>query len=349
MARKTENQLATLNEGMKDLSTNMRCFSLSMRSLYAEKTVSSESNVAIKFIQLRDDTRKDAMVYVKAILPVSTSLVRSLNEFFEYYIELDYDDWCANLEDIIEDVRSYKDCCTEVVKLHEDVMVPLKQKEDQAKVLVAEFQNLAVEYEKQKKEFEDSSSSKMGWAWALAFVPVVNLISTPLLLKGANKDTANAIAKGTQLGINEAATLTVSEVMVPALKSFIDGLSAAAGFFNVVENELTMFQGKAEKANENMKKLHYTMISKKAKEIKGHCQSFYAMIPQVRTDFDAIPFEDTDKNYVDDWLEKKKEEINNKYRLNLTGSIRKMISMMSDVKSVPKNVSQSDVGSVVTS
>ena len=74
------------------------------------------------------------------------------------------------------------------------------------------------------------------------------------------------------------------------------------------------------------------MISKKAKEIKGHCQTFYAMIPQVRTDFEAIPFEiPNDKNYVDAWLEKKKDEINQKYRFNLKGSVQKMITMMSEL------------------
>ena len=105
-----ENQLSTLCEDMKDLPTNMRFFSLALRSLYAEKAVSANSDVAKRFNKLRDDTKKDAIVYVKGILPVSTEVVRSLSEFFEYYIALDYNDWASNLEDIIEDVKSYKDC-----------------------------------------------------------------------------------------------------------------------------------------------------------------------------------------------------------------------------------------------
>ena len=310
----------------------MRFFSLALRSLYAEKAVSANSDVARRFNRLRDDTKKDAMVYVKAILPVSTEVVRSLNEFFEYYIDLEYNDWASNLEDIIEDVKSYKDCCTEIVKLHEDVMVPLKKREDEAKILATEFKDLSAQFARQKEELESSANVKWSWAIGLSWVPIVNAIATPLLISGSNSSNAEAIAKGAQLQINEAATFTVSEVMVPALKNFVDGLNAAAGFFNLIENELSSFHGKAEKADENKKKLHYTMINKKAREIKGYCQAFYTMIPQVRTDFEAIPFEiPNDKNYVDAWLEKKKEEINQKYRFNLKGSVQKMITMMSEL------------------
>ena len=87
---KLEKQLSTLCGDMKDLPTNMRFFSLALRSLYAEKAVSANSDVAKRFNRLRDDTKKDAIVYVKGILPVSTEVVRSLSDFFEYYIALDY-------------------------------------------------------------------------------------------------------------------------------------------------------------------------------------------------------------------------------------------------------------------
>ena len=47
----------------------------------------------------------------------------------------------------------------------------------------------------------------------------------------------------------------------------------------------------------------------KAKEIKSDCKGFYAVLPSVRTDFQAIPNEGTDQNYVDKWLEKQKKII----------------------------------------
>ena len=49
-------------------------------------------------------------------------------------------------------------------------------------------------------------------------------------------------------------------------------------------------------------------------------RGFYAVIPEIRTDFQAIPSEGTDQNYIDRWLEKQKKAIQEKY------SVRKLAS-----------------------
>jgi hypothetical protein len=50
-------------------------------------------------------------------------------------------------------------------------------------------------------------------------------------------------------------------------------------------------------------------MSKEAEEMKSLCQAFYAALPDVRTDFAAIPSEGTDQNYVDKWLKKELAQI----------------------------------------
>jgi hypothetical protein len=105
----------------------------------------------------------------------------------------------------------------------------------------------------------------------------------------------------------------VANTLIPALSHFIDGLKKAAGFFQIMEKELQSFEGKAGKNVESpAKKLHYKVMSKKAKEMKSLCQAFYAVLPDVRTDFAAIPSESTDQNYIDMWLEKQLAEIEKK-------------------------------------
>ena len=54
--------------------------------------------------------------------------------------------------------------------------------------------------------------------------------------------------------------------------------------------------------------------------MKTLCRGFYAVIPEIRTDFQAIPSEGTDQNYIDRWLEKQKKAIQEKY------SVRKLAS-----------------------
>ena len=316
--RKTENEVSDLKKNLKEMPSNMKMFSLSMRSLYAEKAVGTDTETAIKFRKLRDDTRQDAIVYLKCILPATTKFVSSIKEYFGYYEALSYEEWREMLPDILEETTTYKEFAKTVLEMHEDILVPLKRREDEAKIIMTEFKDLQEEFEKQKAEFENSAKTKRGWAFALTFVPGVNAIATPLLGLAANLDSAKAIAKDAESKIHEAAALVVAHTLIPALSNFIDGLAKAAGFFSVMEQELGAFEGKAEKATKSPKQLYYKVMSKEAGNMVSLCQAFYAILPDIRTDFEAIPSEGTNQSYVDKWLEKKKAEIEKKRKSKIS-------------------------------
>jgi len=305
-------EVQNLKMVMLGMPTDMRLFSLAMRSLYAERAVGSNTKTARKFRKLRDDTRNDAVVYLKGVLPLSTTFVASISEYFEYYEGLEFNEWCEMLSDILQETIAYRQLAEALVKIHEHILVPLKKRQDEANVVLREFKELQQEFEKKKEEFEERAATKRGWAIGLAFVPGVNVIATPLLFYSAESDAVEAVAKGAESRIQEAASLTVGKTLIPALESFVGGLDKAAGFFSIVENELKKFEGKAHKSQETPKRLHYTMMKKEAKEMKAICRDFYAMLPAVRTDFEAIPTEGTDQNYVDRWLEKQKKVIKEK-------------------------------------
>lgn len=280
-----------------------------MRCLYSDQAVGTSSEGARKFRKLRDNSRNDAMVYVKGVLPLSTKLVSSIRGYFEYYEALEYEEWREMLPEILEETIGYREMCQVLLKIHEDILVPLKEREDQARVIVKELKHLQEEFERKKKELESKASTKRSWAVGLAFVPFINVIASPMLLAAAESDLADAVAKGCEAKIREAAAITVSNTLIPALKEFISGISKTAGFFSVMEQELKRFEGKAEKSGSGSKKLYYRVMKTQAKDMKTLCQGFFAVIPEVRTDFLAIPTEGTDQNYIDRWLEKQKETI----------------------------------------
>ena len=312
ISESADKEVLNLETIMRDMPTDMRLFSLAMRSLYAESAVGSNSATAKKFRKLRDDTRNDAVVYLKGVLPLSTKFVASISEFFEYYEGLEFEEWSEMLSDILQETTAYRELAEALVKMHEDILVPLKKRQDEANIILREFKDLQQEFEKKKKELEERAETKRQCAIALAFVPYVNAIASPLLAVLAHSDMAEAIAKGAESNIQASASLAISKTLIPALKSFIDGLHKAAGFFSIVEAELKKFESKAHKGLEDPKKLHYTMMKKKAKEMKSICRAFFAMLPAVRTDFEAIPTEGTDQNYVDRWLEEQKKIIKEK-------------------------------------
>ena len=277
--KKTRDEGNILREVLKDIAVDMRFLSWTMRSLYAENAVGTNHLAAVKFRKLRDDTRNDAMVYLKGILPVSTKFVSSISEYFEYYVALDYNEWCEMLPEILEKTTGYKQLCANLLKMHEDILVPLVRRGDDAIILVTEFKDLKEKYEEEKK--------------ALARNPVVRLLVSPLL-----PDEFFGFP-----------SITVKDCLIPALEHFRDGTRKAARFFSVMEQELMKFEDRAKKEQENPRKLYYKLMNKEVESMKSICQCFYAVLPDVRTDFLAIPTQGTDQNYVDRWLANQKKII----------------------------------------
>ena len=307
-----ENKVKELDASIRDMPEAMRIFSLTMRSLYADKAVGTNDELAKRFRNLRDETRNDAMVYLKGILPICTKFVSGISEYFEYYEALDFEEWCDMIAEILEETTVYRQLCETLLQMHEDIMVPLKKRRDSAKIMINEFKDLTETYQRQSKELEDKAICKREWARSLFYFPVVNLVACPLFYLSASVDFVESYAKNKQAEIAEAASITVAEALIPALEEFMSGLRKAAAFFSVMEQELRKSESKAEKAKSEPKKLYYKVMNKQAKGMKSTCQVFYAVLPDVRTDFLAIPTEGTDQNYVDKWLEQQKKIIQEK-------------------------------------
>ena len=263
----------------------------------------------MKFRKLRDDTRKDAIVYLKNVLPVSMKAVKGIREYFENYQVLTFDKWKEDLKDIIEETEAYRSYCEVLLHMHENILVSLKKKQDQAKIILTEFKKLEEKYRREKEAFEKSENIKKGFAIFLVFIPGVNVIAAPLLGLGADSDFAKAVAKEEEAEVQTTATLVVTETMIPALNHIIDGLNAAAGFFSVMTDELHSFEDRARGSLEKPRLRHYKIMKNQAGEIKSISREFFAMLPGVKTDFEAIPTVGTDQNYVDKWLKQQLKKI----------------------------------------
>ena len=118
------------------------------------------------------------MVYLRGVLPLSTKLVSSINEYFECHEALEYEEWPYMLSDILEETIGYRELCQALLQMHEDILVPLKEKEDQARLTIKELKHLQREIERKRKELEEKAGSERSWAVGLAFVPIVNMIYT---------------------------------------------------------------------------------------------------------------------------------------------------------------------------
>ena len=295
-------QLTTdLRWQLEEMPKNIQLFSSSVRSLNGKTAEASQ-----KFRKLRDDTRNDAMVYLKGILPLFSRFASSINDFFVFYETLNFQEWCEKLSSIHEETVGYKQLCEALLKMHTDILVPLKMRQDEAKVVVAECKYLQeiFETEKQKCNGRGQTKEMLGVGLSFLFPPAGHA-----LRKEASADFAEANANGHIAEIHEAAAIAIRDTLVPALENFVEGITKAAGFFSVMEQEICKFVGKAEKGKDSAKLLHYKVRRREAQDMKSFCQTFIATLPDVKSDFEAISSEETDEDYLDHCLRGHKEII----------------------------------------
>ena len=298
-SKESEQSISLLVKNFSELGKNLRIFSLSIRSLYADKAVSASVENGAEFIRLRDETRNDAVAYLKGVMPLNETCVMKLQEFIEYYEFLSFEQWQENVGDILEEVAAYQEACFVLVKIHEEMMFALKQREEKAIRLTEKFGALQDKYEEEIKALREEADSEYGWALGLRLIPFLGAMASPILESSAKSDLAEAVAKRGHQETMLAAAHTIADSMSPALVKYIDGIKMVARFFNIMHKEMKQFD-----RMEGKKRLHYNALKKKAGEIKAGCRSFHGHMPSVRTDFQAIPTEGTDRNYVDEWLKK---------------------------------------------
>lgn len=273
-----KNAVVDLRQQIIEMTQSIQTFSNSMKNLYSQ-----DNDQPFKVKKLRDETREDAMVCLKDILPLSTAFVSSVSDYFDYYETLEYKQWRQLIPDILEKARGYRQLSEKIRQKHEEFLVRLKARQDKAREIQAEMKDLKEDYKKRKRELKNKASTKRDWAIALAFVPIVNLVATPVLLSSAGKDDEEAWWNGTQENGMEIAAIKIDLTLIPALETFINGFAKASGFFSVTEQEMIKFQGKAEKSIEERKFHHYKLMKTEAQEIKSLCQAFEKILPQVST------------------------------------------------------------------
>ena len=244
----------------------------------------------------------------------------------DFYLDLDFDDWEDNLEDILGIVKDGKAACEVSRMQHEILLTDLKKRQDSAELAVTKIKNLSEAYKAEREKLlADAQASKqgalisggiglvgsviglgvlalttggVGLAVAGGLVATSGTAAGVMVGKGmaSDKKTAEAVAKLANANIAEKAAILTQEELIPALASFIGGVQTCAKFFECTELELEkMFR----LGDRGPKKIYFNMMRKNATRLSEDCKQFYGSLSDVRTNIAAIPEEPSDKNYVD--------------------------------------------------
>ena len=316
--KEVKQQVEVVYHHLAHVPENMRIFSSSMRSLYAEFGVGTSSYTAQKFRKLRDDTRKNAVVYVKCVLPVVKQCVSDIKSYFEYYQDLSMDEWWESIDYIVEETKAHKEACDALIAIHDDVIDKLKIREDDTKVIIQEMPRSLAENERISEQPEELSF--LDYCISLICYPVNQCIAffsyCYNVIFGTYEpvDLVKDVGRRKETEIQIVAAEIVKNKVIPALGKSMDGLKGISCFFRVIHRELVTLQTKGSngKDTEELKCVHYNTMRGKAGQMIGGCNGFFAILPSIRSDFEAIPTEGTDRNYVDRWMENQQQIIRNK-------------------------------------
>lgn len=316
--------LNSLQAALHKMPKHIIEFSSTMRVLHNQSAVSGQHDCASKFLELRDKTRINALIYTDTLLPQSEDVVKKIQAYAYEIKAFEFEEWQENLEDIVEEITNAEEACKLLMQLHEGLITELKKNEDDAVVGITELDKLKQIYEDEteklmKRAKENFRNKQRFDNLALILLVPTFGIGTWIASVKANqqgdegkKNTLMATASGKNGEITKEAVNLTEKMLIPAIKEFLTGLSACSGFLTTTRLDLTEMNSEGRKGQENAKKRYFRLMKKHAEELDSNCMYFLQSSSTIRTDLHAIPTQPSDKNYVDKWLAEQLDKFNKK-------------------------------------
>lgn len=318
-----DQQLVEVQESLATLPLSMVKFSSMIRSLYSVNQVTGEDQGTKLFLEVRDDTRRNAAIYKEKVLPLTEEVIRHIGFFADSFIDFDYEDWTEGLDDIISDITKAIGFIDILRQMHLTIIEDLKKNEDKAQVglkmmgkMADEYQKKAAELERKAKEFSDSADAKKWWGnvtgiFTAGITTIVLHSVAQTDVQKAKENAVSSLAKQENADLAHRVANITSSMLIPAVKEFVEGMETCSSFLVNTKENLEKMKNYGEKGK---KEMYFKGMKKKAQLLSSSSMRFLMMTDMMRTDIAAIPENPNDKNYVDIWYEQQKEQFKKEHK-----------------------------------
>ncbi|XP_046841737.1 uncharacterized protein LOC124435831 [Xenia sp. Carnegie-2017] len=242
---RTDHEINLLLNDLENMPDHMKIFCSSLASLFNETKVSSITggnngvpdvvgmfDIAEKFKDIREETTKDAIVYLRANLPIVKEFLLSVRDCLEHYKFLSFENWHTILSHLRSEIEKNEALAQTILKMHEDILITLNKRKQKADAVLFELKELNKEYDEKMRKLNEDFRKKSNLATIMTFVPILNLIAPRIFANKAKKSFAGAVAAIKNREVNQEAASIVQDNLIPALSNFIKGLEKIAGFFS---------------------------------------------------------------------------------------------------------------------
>ena len=285
-----------------------------MRKLCNQNSVSEEYEGASKFLQLRDETRKNALIYTETLLPKTESVVENIRDFAVDIRVSDFNDWHQDLEVITQKAGKAEIACNLLLHFYEKLITEMKQKEDRATLNKIDLEDLKRIYETDRQTLLDSAEEhkrkmkkyqRLGLILALPTLGIGTWVARTKAKKEQQSMKRN-LEKAKTTDDKEGKlreTGDLADSLSPVFSNFVKGLTACGGFLKRTRVELSALNEKGREGQESgWKKRTKDLLRLHAKELNTKCMEFISSSTEIRTNLMAIPSEPSDKDYVQQWF-----------------------------------------------
>ena len=162
--------------------------------------VTNEDEGTRIFLEVREEVRRNAIVYKDKVLPLTEEVIRHIGSFADSLLDFDFNDWVEGLEETIKDMDKAIGFCKILSQLHHTIVEDLKRNEDNAEVGIKMMEKMALEYKEMSKELEkraqeckESADDKRFWGNVTGVLTLG--ISTAVLHAQAHGDDWDAKEK----------------------------------------------------------------------------------------------------------------------------------------------------------
>lgn len=289
----------TLEQSLDEASKCLQVATLSLRSAFSVNASSVK-----EFVDLRNSLVDDALAYKSQVLPVATQSSEIVKQSMDYFVELTMDDVLSIIDDLLEDAKTNTELMEVCQDMHVVMSTKFKQKEDKVDNTLAACEMEKKKYEQEMQALADKANTKQNWAVALAFVPVVGLVASPLLVDASKKDRCAALAASEEAQLAVNASYVVRNVLVPSINGYAEAMRTCAGTFTLICTEMKQFTSNLEKLGKSEKEAFFKVCKAKAKKVSTACERYLTVAKDAEANLAALPTSLNEPNYVKTWLAK---------------------------------------------
>jgi len=316
-----DQQFEELRISMIDSGCALRKFSEGLLSLYTTNQVTGTDDDAKKFLQVRDEVRTNAIVYRDRVLPLTERAVTQISNVMAYFSDLEFDDWADNIMEHLDDVNKGMVILAYIQLLHDSINTSLIESREKAKLakigmdrMHKKYAAVVQELEERAKKHRKTAADARLWGSVFNFggigVAVGEYIAHGPSCE-ADKIEAESTGKRENAELALRAVIITDKVLIASVQDFLDGIEACSKFLTFLKMKLGAVKNYGEKGR---KMVWFKAMKKKSLEIQKIAAYFVSMTNFMKNEINAIPEQVGDKNYVDWWLEKRKQEFEKNHK-----------------------------------